>query len=286
MKSTILLINFFIFVASLTSFASDDYCDFESQYPHQGVITLSNGAQIPHPTHSQNFDSYMVYGWVDYAKASEALLPQGLYPFKLGGKALGALSIFDYKKSDIGSFRESYFVILATPNKNQTEIQNIFVLLSLSRVNAQSANKKFAMYHEKVWSNTQTAALMSEEIWGIPSALSTVELTTTPQKHFTVHTEAGPVFEMVWRNSIPLPNLLGHQLYVYAVGPRQAQGQKWSAVKACGGATLTSFNKSRGDSLVFLDPQTRHYFENLSFTPFIKETSRNQKAVQFLPDQR
>ncbi|MEQ1879161.1 MAG: hypothetical protein ABL958_21160, partial [Bdellovibrionia bacterium] len=99
-----------VFILSLGISALAD-CDFLQKYPHKEERVLSNGTRVPVPTHTTNLDSFILIGTIDNGAASELLKPFGLKP--LGPKALGALSVFDYKKSDIGAFRESYFVVLA-----------------------------------------------------------------------------------------------------------------------------------------------------------------------------
>lgn len=233
-------------------------CDLLEKYPHTGSFILSSGTSVPTPTHSQSFDTFSVYGFLDYEKTAQHLNQEGFTPFKMSGRAVGVFSIYDYKNSDIGPFRESYFVILTS---------------------------NFSLYHEKVWSSTTTAALMSKEIWGIPSEKAEVNILEDQyRKHFSVAEGLNSIFEMDWVKTLEIPNPFAKVLFVYAVGPKRDGAPSLSSpVEACRNTRVSEFSVSKGDKITFGDLKTQKLFENLNFRPFIKEIGYDEQAVQFLP---
>jgi hypothetical protein len=250
-------------------------CDLQQEHPHQGFFTLSNDTQVAVPTHATDLDTYILYAWLDYEKTADLLAKEGLYPLSVGGKAIGAISVFDYKISDLGSFRESYFAILAT-SKPLNPIAGFFAALRLLRINPQGPTRDITLYHQLAWSNSENARLASEEIWGIPSTFASISI--SPLK-FSVKS----VFDLTWRKTPEIENPLGHEIFLYATGPKRPE-QSWSPVKACGESHFTTFSGDRGDSFVAHDFGLYWLLRHLEFKPFVKEFADGQQAAQFLPD--
>ncbi|HEX4926057.1 MAG TPA: acetoacetate decarboxylase family protein [Bdellovibrionales bacterium] len=255
----ILLVIFTLQIFAFSRALALDTCAAFEMVPHEGVWTLTNGARVPYPTQTRNLDSYILFGSLSASRAAEYLAPHGLKPASVAGRALAALSVYDYKESDVGPFRESYLVFLTRHNG------------------------KLALFHELAWSSEETTALMSDEIWGIPSRRARISVDAGTS--FAVATPQGPVFEMSWAKKPVLHNPFAHNLSVYAVGPKDKDGRlKWSPIKSCGGASSGSFDEARGDRLVVHDKALAALLTRLGFKPLFKELARGQKAIQYLPE--
>jgi hypothetical protein len=243
-----------IFFASLSASSN---CSLPKQFPHEGTWTLSNGVQVAVPTHAQELDSYIVFGSADSRLVSLLLSPYGLKPLEVAGRAIGALSVFNYRKSDIGPFKESYFVLLAYDPKRPLQL---------------------GLFHVFAWSDSVTGALMSEEMWNIPSRVA--KITLENQRKEAVKLSIFSVFEMTWNKKPIETNPIGHNMKVYATAA--AAGElRWSPIQSCGASGLNAFTSN--DRLTVHDPELKALFSKINFTPRAKEISINQQAVQFLP---
>ena len=241
-------------LARASQSAEREGCGLLEKYPHTSAFTLSTGARIALPTQAAAVDSYALLGWLDPDATDRYLAPFGLHGLHLQDGVLAALSVYDYRRSDFGPFREAYFALVAT-----------------------GRGGKIALFHLAAWSDSPVGALASAELWGIPSRLARVEATDSTD--FQVTANVGPVFTMHWATAPFHDNPVGHSLRIAAVG----ETGRWSPVEACGPRAYRNYDAAR-DRLTVRDPRLLGLMKDLDFRPAYLETARGQEAVQFPPD--
>lgn len=274
-------------------------CDFRTFFPAETRFTLSNGVEIPLPSLADSYDAISIMGEVNLQRARELLAPEGLVPVEVSGKGMGVLSAFRYRASDAGVFNEAYFVILAARREPRSILERIHWFISLMKFNnsfttqrqiLEAPRSKIGMYHVAVFSSTETAALMSQEIWQIPSQLAQVDFESSPSAPgFALHLEEQPLLRVRLKPFGLGRNPAGHNLGVYAVGPLLSSGEQyWSYVQSCGITRTASFDRKSGGDVLWYDPATQlgHTLANLRFKPTRKEMGLNDQAVQFAPTVR
>jgi hypothetical protein len=188
---------------------------------------------------------------------------------------VGAIGVFDYKDSDIGPFRETYFVILASSQP----MKGFLKLTKLLRALRKHPTPKLYLYYYRVWSSTETAALMSQEIWGVPSTLSSIDIQASKSLQISLSSKGNPILNLKFGHQPKIPILFGHEIFANTLGP--SKDNLISPVRSCGATKIGKFKK--GDALEIYDTQTKELLESLEFKPLIKELGHNQRAVQFLP---
>jgi hypothetical protein len=245
----------------LGSMAFGSQCDLLHKLPQQTPFPLSDGSSVQTPTIARDFDSYAISGLLNFDRTVEFLKQDGVRPVNMGGRALGVLSVYNYKDSDMGSFQEAYFVVLVEGLSGHSRSSSIF--------------------HVRAWSNSRQGALASKEIWGIPSELAEIKISAG--NDFKVQTAEGSIFEMHFGNGAIFHTNLNQKLNVNAVGPLVDGKQKWSPVKACRKITASHFSPSNGDNLVVYNLELQKLLSDLGFKPVTKEIGKDQQAIQFLP---
>lgn len=258
-------------------------CWLSTQHPRSSLFVLSNSVEVSIPTVSCAFDMAMIVGLMDSKAVATLLKEQDLYPITVKGKAIGLLSSYHYRQSDIGPFQEIYFVMAATPKANLSDFESLGAFFkSISYDHNNQPSKDIYFYHHMVFSSTQTAKLMSKEIWGIDSKLAQIHYRDVNGPSFKLQYLGQNELEAKLENGPWVLNPLGVNFVVLATGAKENGKRLVSPVKGRG-MTWASFFNPRWHKLKFNHGPFADVFESLKFNPQLIQWGRDLSAVQFPP---
>lgn len=249
---------------------------FQSEY-----ITLSDGSELTIPSISSDFNLLSVIGFVDLGRLSKTLALNGLYPLKVNNRGVVLVSFYDYKKSNMGVFREFYIVTLAT-RKASSGLKSIWQVLNSIRNGPNSPSENILFHHLMAVSNSDFGRLASSEVWGIPSFAGVIDLSLkqkiSAQAHSLDLSNLGEINIEIQNNLIFNP--LGLNFHVYASGINEGSLVR-SPVIGCGPTFGSSWSKN---DLINTTGVINNLLSYLKFAPFRKEVGEHLKAVQFGPE--
>ena len=282
----------------------------EQNFP-QDVVTLSNGKELLLPSKSSDFSMISLIGLVNLKHLEEILLPLKLYPIKLNNHGVALVSFYDYKKSDMGVFREFYIVVLATRNPTNN-YQTFWQLLRSIRTGTNNPEENIVFHHLMASSDSEFGRLASSEIWGIPSYSGKIDLVIYSSRlsfplrktqYYEWYTRSG-LFEkqsvkginreisasatlrvntgginVHFENDL-IYNPLGLNYYMYASGFNGVKLVR-SPVMACGSTYGSSWGKN---DILQTSGVISSLLQFLKFQTIRKEVGEHLRAVQFAPE--
>lgn len=232
------------------------------------------------PSMARDFQSLIVFGRMDNHSIEEILKENKLYPLQLNilGKthAIGALSFFNYRDSDMGSFQEIYLVVVATKKKMKT-ISSISSILKAVRPSRQSEETDLVLFHLKAYSSSEMGVLGSREVWKIDSDLANIQ--TKQSDNWLQFSMEGKVSSFDINSFTKLP--INSNFNLDASGPAMEGTQAFSHVLSCSQAAYSVFNSKR--HLISVDPGLESLIQQFAFRPWFVEYSPHSKAIQFSP---
>lgn len=95
---------FFIFLSFLFLQNSFAKCSLIDRVEQNESFQLSNGTRVLSPTKAQRLETFSIFASINTEKIGQQLKPHGLFPVTIGGKAMSALSLYQYHQSDLGNF--------------------------------------------------------------------------------------------------------------------------------------------------------------------------------------
>lgn len=254
--------------------------DCDTNFPSQGEVLLSNGYLLNLPSRSTDFDLVTVIGLADLGPLKKLLSPLGLHPLKLNNQGVILVSFYDYKKSDMGSFREFYIVAMAT-RKETSPLQGIWQILNSIRVGPYSPHENIVFHHLMAAGNEAIGRIASYQIWGIPNFKAQLDFNFGENLSAEVSLlpliNSGEI-KIQLKNNLIL-NPLGLNYHMYASGFNGIKLVR-SPVMACGATFGNSWSEQ--DHLESTGT-INTLLKFLKFRPIRKEVGHQLKAVQFAP---
>lgn len=281
-KTVIIVLLLFSFFPQAQALSKE--CRLEASLPDQSPRSLSNNQVIMVPTLARDFEALMVFGKMDNEAIETILRKNNLYPlqFKWMNKtySLGALSFFNYRESDMGSFREIYLVVMASKIK-MNAFQSLKAFFKAIRASQSVQDTDIVLFHLKAYSSSPMAVLGSRELWKIDSDLATIQSQHSGGSlQFDFKSQGKSMISSFDLNAfVKIPKKI--HLNLDASGPVFEGEQAYSHIISCSEAAFAIFNPKH--HRIAVDHEMKRLLDGFSFRPWFVEYSPHSQAIQFAP---
>ena len=183
------------------------------RYPHNEVVTLSDGQEMALPLHIQDASGVVLAGLADLDVLTEYLAPHGLKPLPMTpSQGFIALYNMNYRRTDIGSYNELVICVAATRDprprvpvlsavNDYAGLLAIYVPFLRGLVGGRTQDVLFTW---KLYVTEDLPLRAGLDVWGFPKSLGDIDVEASDRAaSFSVRDDGELVMRGSYRRLLP-----------------------------------------------------------------------------------